>query len=118
MRAMSSQTFAVTSNPGAKPDTLILAPNGPITSSTSPEFQEAVSKVSARYLILDLTVVPSLDSMAVGALVRTFVRCNKSGRQLALVGVSHRVRNVLELTGVAPLFDIYATVAEAEQHFN
>jgi anti-anti-sigma factor len=52
--------------------------------------------------------------MAVGTLVRTFVSCHKSGRKLALVGLNHRVRNVLQITGIDPLFDIYATVAEAE----
>jgi len=53
-------------------------------------------------------------AMAVGALVRAFVSCHKSGRKLALVGLNHRVHNVLHLTGIAPLFDTYATVSEAE----
>jgi hypothetical protein len=30
------------------------------------------------------------------------------------VGLNHRVRNVLQITGVDPLFDIYAAVADAE----
>lgn len=116
MRAMSSQNFAINSSPGSKPDVHILAATGAITSSTSAAFQEAVSKVTARYLILDFTGVPSVDSMAVGALVRAFVWCNKSGRRLALVGLNRRVRNVLELTGIDPLFDTYPTVVEAEQN--
>ena len=33
---------------------------------------------------------------------------------MALVGLNHRIQNVLHLTGVGPLFDTYATVAEAE----
>jgi anti-anti-sigma factor len=78
-------------------------------------FQEAVANATASCLILDLTNVPSLDSMAVGALVRAFVSCNKSGRKLALVGLNHRVRNVLQLTGIDPLFETYATVADAER---
>jgi anti-sigma B factor antagonist len=66
-------------------------------------------------LILDLTDVPSMDSMAVGTLVRAYVTCNKAGRRLALVGLSRRVHNCLQLTGLEPLFDTYATVADAEQ---
>jgi anti-sigma B factor antagonist len=115
MRGMPSENFAVTSNQGSKPDVQILTVNGAITSSTSAAFQEAAAKVTARCLILDLSAVPSVDSMAVGALVRTFVRCNKSGRQLALVGLNRRIQNVLELTGVAPLFETYATVVDAEE---
>ncbi len=53
--------------------------------------------------------------MAVGALVRAFVSCNKAGRRLALVGLNHRVKNVLQLTGIDPLFEIYPTVREAEE---
>ena len=71
--------------------------------------------VAAPRLIVDLTEVPMMDSVAIGALVRAFVTCHKSGRKLALVGMNHRVDNVLRLTGIAPLFDTYATVAEAEQ---
>ena len=52
--------------------------------------------------------------MAIGALVRAYVFCNKSGRKLMLVGMNHRVRNVLHLTGVDSLFDTYASIAEAE----
>jgi anti-anti-sigma regulatory factor len=33
---------------------------------------------------------------------------------LALVGLNHRVHNVLHLTGIAPLFDTYDSVSEAE----
>jgi anti-sigma B factor antagonist len=115
MRAMSVEGFEVVMRPGATPAVQILTVRGAITSSTSPAFQEAVVSVTAPSLIFDLTDVPSIDSMAVGALVRAFVSCNKAGRKLALAGPNHRVRNVLQLTGIDPLFDIYATVAQAEQ---
>lgn len=52
--------------------------------------------------------------MAVGALVRAYVSCSKSGRKLAFVGLNHRVRNVLQIVGVDPLFDTYPTISEAE----
>jgi anti-anti-sigma factor len=115
MRRMPSDGFEVAPQAGAAPGLDILTANGAITSSNSAAFQEAVAKVTAPRLILDLTNVPSVDSMAVGALVRAFVSCNKSGRKLALVGVNRRVHNVLHLTGIDPLFDSYATIAEAEQ---
>lgn len=115
MRRMSPETFHTVSRVGGTDRVEIVEVRGTLTSSTSSEFQEAVKKASGAHLILDLTSVPSVDSMAVGALVRAFVTCNKSGRKLVLVGANHRVRNVLQLTGIDPLFENYATVAEAEE---
>jgi anti-sigma B factor antagonist len=114
MRAMSSEPFYVRGRPGSKEGVHILAPSGAISFASGPAFREALDAATAPFLILDLTEVPSIDSVAVGVLVRTFVSCHKSGRRLALVGLAHRVRNVLQLTGIDPLFETYATVAEAE----
>ena len=114
MPRMSPEAFQVVGRPGSSSSVQILNAKGAITYSSSATFQEAVAAVTSPRLIIDLGEVPSLDSVAVGALVRVFVSCQKSGRKLALVGLNHRVRNVLRITGVDPLFDIYATVAEAE----
>ena len=92
----------------------VLTLRGALTSTSSPAFTEAVIGVAAPRLIVDLTGVPMVDSVAIGALVRAFVSCHKSGRKLGLVGLNHRVHNVLQLTGVAPLFGTFATVEEAE----
>lgn len=117
MRRMPADTFQVIAKPHPAEGVEVLEVRGPLTSSTAAAFQEAVAKTVAPRLILDLTAVPSVDSVAVGALVRAFVSCNKAGRKLALVGLSHRVRNVLQITGVDPLFDAYASVENAEQSF-
>ena len=92
----------------------VLTVTGAITTTSAPAFQEAVAAANAPHLIIDMTAVPSIDSMAIGALVRVFVSCNKSGRKLALVGLNHRVQNTLRITGVEALFDTYATLPEAE----
>jgi len=93
----------------------IVTPRGPISFATAPQFKDAMDGVTTPRVILDLTEVPSIDSVAVGVLVRAFVICNKSGRKLALVGLGYRVRNVLQLTGIDPLFDIFPTVEDAER---
>ena len=115
---MSAETFHVERRPGLSGAIDILTVKGPITHSTSPAFQEAISTVTAPRLIVDLTEMPSVDSQAVGALVRAFVTCNKAGRRLAFVGLNHRVKNVLKITGVEPLFDTSASVAEAVARLN
>jgi anti-anti-sigma factor len=114
MPRMSPEAFQVVSRPGSSGNVQILNVKGAITYSCSAAFQDAVAAVTSPWLIIDLSEVPSVDSVAVGALVRIFVSCQKSGRKLAFVGLNHRVRNVLRITGVDPLFDTYATAAQAE----
>jgi anti-sigma B factor antagonist len=114
MHRMSAQPFEVAGRAGSNATVHILSVRGAINSSSSPAFQDAVRTAAAPGLIIDLSEVPSIDSMAIGALVRAFVSCNKSGRRLALVGLNHRVKNILQITGVDPLFETYATIPEAE----
>jgi anti-sigma B factor antagonist len=111
---MSTDSFYVRAHAGSKEGVHILTPKGAISFQSGPAFREAIEAANAPRLIIDFTEVPSIDSVAVGVLVRAFVSCHKSGRRLALVGLAHRVRNVLQLTGIDPLFEIYPTVAEAE----
>ena len=115
MPAMEIEPFRVVTQPGTRDGLHVLTLRGALTSTSSPAFTEAVIGVAAPRLIVDLTGVPTVDSVAIGALVRAFVSCHKSGRKLALVGMNHRVQNVLHITGIAPLFDSYETVAQAER---
>ncbi len=114
MRDMSPESFRVVPLPSSHAGLQILQLKGAFTSTASGVFVDAVAAADAPRLILDLTDVPMVDSMAVGALVRAFVSCHKTGRKLALVGLNHRVHNVLHLTGIAPLFDTYDSVSAAE----
>jgi anti-anti-sigma factor len=114
MRAMPNERFQVVTQAGRRSGQSVLVLTGPLTSASSGAFADAVIATDSPRVIVDMTEVPLVDSMAVGALVRAFVSCHKAGRKLALVGLSNRVHNVLQLTGVAPLFDTYATVEEAE----
>jgi anti-sigma B factor antagonist len=115
MPGMAIEPFRVVARPGSREGLHILALKGAFTSASSPIFTESVIAVAAPRLIVELSEVPMMDSMAIGALVRAFVSCHKSGRKMALVGMNHRVYNVLHLTGIAPLFDSYETVEQAEE---
>lgn len=114
MRRMSAEPFSISRRSGSSDSVQIIAPKGAISFTTAPQFREAMEATTSRRVIIDMTEVPSIDSVAVGVLVRAFVTCHKSGRRLALVGLAHRVRNVLQLTGIDPLFEIFPTVADAE----
>jgi anti-sigma B factor antagonist len=114
MRAMPAQPFEVSQRQGSLPTVQIVSVKGAITFASSLKFQEAISATTAPRLIIDLTEVISVDSMALGTLVRAYVSCQKAGRKLVLVGLNYRVKNILQITGVDPLFDMYATIAEAQ----
>lgn len=111
---MTHEPFRVVPRASVHPGLHILTLTGALTSSSSPHFVEALHHVESMNLIVDMTDVPSMDSLAIGALVRAFVSCHNSGRKLGLVGLNHRVHNVLQITGVAPLFQTFTTVEEAE----
>jgi anti-sigma B factor antagonist len=114
MPRMPTPSFEILGRTGTNPKVHILSVKGAITHATSLALQQAVAGVSQPSLIIDLSEVPSVDSMAVGALVRVYVTCTKAGRKLAFVGLNHRVRNVLQIVGVDPLFETYPTVPQAE----
>jgi anti-sigma B factor antagonist len=99
---------------GAAEGRRVLRLSGPITISNFFEFQSLVRSDSSRRLSLDLTQVPYIDSAGIGALVGTYVNRQKDGRSLALVGVSKRVRDALQVTRVEQFFQFYDTQADAD----
>lgn len=114
MRAMNDRGLQVMGRAGTREGLHILSLQGALTAASMPSLQEAVAKTECRGLVIDMSGVSHVDSTAIGGLVRTYVSCQKGGRKLALAGTNRRVLNVLSITGVEPLFEIYATVAEAE----
>ncbi|MFZ0806010.1 MAG: STAS domain-containing protein [Candidatus Sulfotelmatobacter sp.] len=87
---------------------------GPILISNFFQFQTTVRTDESRSLILDLTKVPYVDSAGIGALVGAYVSRQKDGRNLALAGVSDRVRGSLQVTRVEQFFKFYDTVEAAQ----
>ncbi len=92
----------------------VLRLSGPILISNFFEFQTLVRGSSQSTLILDLSQVPYIDSAGIGALVGAYVSHQKDGRRLALVGVTKRVRDAMQVTHVEQFFPFYDTVAAAQ----
>ena len=92
----------------------ILQLSGPILLSNFFQFQALVRGSTSPGLILDLTQVPYIDSAGIGALVGAYVTHQKEGRSLALVGVTQRVRNTMQVTRVEQFFQFYDTVPAAQ----
>lgn len=87
---------------------------GPVLISNFFQFQSLVRGSTAPSMILDLTDVPYIDSAGIGALVGAYVTHEKQGRKLALVGVTQRVRNTMQVTRVEQFFRFFGTMAEAQ----
>ena len=92
----------------------ILRLSGPILISNFFEFQALVRADTSRTLILDLTQVPYIDSAGIGALVGAYVNHQKEGRDLALAGVTKRVRDAMQVTRVEQFFRFFDSVGAAE----
>ena len=88
--------------------------SGPILISNLFQFQALVRGNTSPCLILDLTQVPYIDSAGIGALVGAYVNHQKDGRTLALVGVTKRVRNTMQITSVEQFFQFYETPEAAQ----
>lgn len=92
----------------------VLRLSGPILISNFFQFQATIRSSTSPALILDLSGVPYIDSAGIGALVGAYVTHQKEGRSLALVGVTERVRNTMQVTRVEQFFRFYDSVAAAQ----
>jgi anti-sigma B factor antagonist len=115
MRHMPMGKLSVEGRAGSRAGQHVLRLSGTVTLETVPLFKEAVQAVSVPALIVDLTGVPYIDSAALGAFVQTYVACRKTGRKLALVGLSQRVQSLMKITSLESLFTTYPTLSEAEE---
>ncbi len=64
-------------------------------------------------LVVDLMNVPLIDSSALGAIVLTLKYCQESGGKLVLLNPQKAVREVLEVTQLATVIEIYDTEESA-----
>ena len=60
-------------------------------------------------LVVDLMNVPLIDSSALGAIVVTLKYCQRSGGKLVLLNPQKAVREVLEVTQLNTVIEIYDT---------
>jgi anti-sigma B factor antagonist len=111
---MPSEPLAIEDLSGPKDGQRILRLSGPLVIATLFDFQNKVRTDTSRALIIDFTRVPYVDSAGIGALVGAYVTHQKDGRSLALVGVSDRIHNALQVTRVEHFFRFFNSLAEAE----
>ena len=111
---MPQDALRIDDQPGSQPEQRILRLEGALVMTTMFEFQAMVRADSSRSLIIDFTNVRYVDSAGIGALVGAYVTRQHGGRSLALVGVSERIHNALQVTRVEQFFRFFDSVGAAE----
>lgn len=69
-------------------------------------------------LLLNLGDVSYIDSSGIGELVSGFTTVTNSGGQLKLVGLSKRIKDLLQITKLYTVFDVYDDEAQAVRSFS
>jgi anti-sigma B factor antagonist len=76
------------------------------------EFQELVSELNAqnlRCLVIDLAAIDFVNSPGLSALFDAHQRFAKRGARVHLAGLDRRVHNMLAITRLLLVFDVYST---------
>ena len=103
---------------GSASDVTILTLIGPLTITTLFDFQTAVRQPDLKSTIIDFSKVPYIDSAGLGIVLSHWAHTQRIGAKFATVGISERVRVLLEMTGVSKILPSYPSVADAEKAFS
>ena len=66
----------------------------------TPVLNECIAHPTCRRVVVDLSEVTFIDSVTIGALVRTYNNAANAGRTLSVTGATGPVHRILELAGV------------------
>ncbi|MBL8207364.1 MAG: STAS domain-containing protein [Blastocatellia bacterium] len=69
-------------------------------------------------ILLNLSQVPYMDSGGLGEVVRSFTTVKREGGELKLVGVTARIKDLMTITKLHTVFDIFDTEAEGVGSFS
>jgi anti-sigma B factor antagonist len=86
------------------------------SSALGDTLRDMASKGHKKVLV-NLGEVPYLDSSAIGELVSGFTTVAKQGGQLKLLGLTKRVKHLLQITKHYTIFDVHDDEAAAIRSF-
>ncbi len=98
----------------------LLRLKGEVDMNTSSDVRNALATVfkqaspGMKALLIDLSQVRYMDSSGIATLVECMQNCMKKGTRLRLVELSPPVRDVFELARLTSVFEIFATINEAQ----
>lgn len=98
----------------------VLRPEGPLAGNDAEELKVRLIQAQRDSLgrfVLDAAAIALTDSAGLEALVEVTEEMAHSGNALKLCGANETLRQVLELTGLAPLFEHFEDVNAAVRSF-
>jgi anti-sigma B factor antagonist len=102
-------------------DVIILDLNGKMTLGEGDELlREKVSSLVSqgkKKLILNLEGVPYIDSAGLGEIVRTYTTVSRQGGKLKLLHLTKRIEDLLSITKLLTVFEVYEDENEAVQSY-
>ena len=99
---------------------VIVEPHGRLTLENTQYFRQAIARridQGWNRLIVDFQNIDYIDSAGLGALVNAYTSCRRRGSRLVLVRVFGKNRELLKITRLLTVFDVYETTLEAERSF-
>ncbi len=112
---MATDQLEIEARDDTNPGQRVVALTGVLTISTLFAFQDFAHADKSEALIIDMTGVAYIDSAGLGSIISAYVSRERDARKLVLASVNDRVRMVMTVTGVEQLFQIFPSVAQAEQ---
>ncbi|HQZ82316.1 MAG TPA: STAS domain-containing protein [Pyrinomonadaceae bacterium] len=103
-------------------DVTILDLNGKVTiGEGSVALRTAIRRVlgeGKNKILLNLGGVGYIDSSGIGELVSSFTAVNKEGGTLKLLNLTQKIQDLLAITKLLTVFDVYENEAEALASYN
>jgi anti-sigma B factor antagonist len=102
-------------------DVTVLDMSGKITiGEGSVALRTAVRRLleeGKKRILLNLAGVSYIDSSGIGELVSSYTAINKEAGQLKLLNLTQKIRDLLTITKLLTVFDVYESEAEALNSF-
>ena len=95
---------------------VILELSDRLTVETEADLRDAVRRhldAGRRHLVLDLSHVPYVDSCGLGTMVQAYVSAHRAGGSVKLLNITPRVRQLLTITRLLTVFELYQPEARA-----
>jgi anti-sigma B factor antagonist len=102
-------------------EVLVLGLSGQIDREGARIFLQRITQIldgGQQYLVIDFTGVTYINSTGLSALILVAKRLGKTGGKFILAGVIDPIQKVLKISGLATLFTILPTKAEALASFS
>lgn len=99
-------------------DGTLMRPTGDIDLSRAPAFRSHIAEVfqgAPMRVIIDLSLVPYMDSSGVATLVEGMQLATRAGTKFILIGLQDRVRSIFEIARLDTVFTIAIDLESAER---